>query len=68
MIRLKRLLESNDGEAADFIVDAKAHLTGVLTPAEIKALTDQVGNFEFDAALKSLSGIASRLSINIEGT
>jgi hypothetical protein len=68
LIRLKRLLESNDGEAADFIVDAKAHLTGVLTPAEIKALTDQVGNFEFDAALKSLSGIASRLSINIEGT
>jgi two-component system sensor histidine kinase/response regulator len=68
LIRLKHLLESNDGEAADFIVDAKAHLTGVLTPAEIKALTDQVGNFDFDAALKSLSGIASRLSINIEGT
>ena len=68
LIRLKRLLESNDGEAADFIIDAKTHLTGVLTPAEIKALADQVGNFDFDAALRSLSGIASRLSINIEGT
>ena len=40
----------------------------IMTPAEIKALADQVGNFDFDAALKSLSGIASRLSINIEGT
>ena len=68
LIRLKRLLETNDGEAADFIIDAKSHLTGVLTPAEIKALADQVGSFDFDAALKSLSGIASRLSINIEGT
>jgi two-component system sensor histidine kinase/response regulator len=68
LIRLKRLLETNDGEASDFIMDAKAHLIGVLTPAEIKALADQVGNFDFDAALKSLSGIASRLSINIEGT
>lgn len=67
LIRLKRLLESNDGEAADFIVDAKAHLTGVLTPAEIKTLADQVGNFDFDAALRSLSGIASRLSLKLEG-
>ena len=30
LIRLKQLLESDDGEAADFIVDAKAHLKGVL--------------------------------------
>jgi PAS domain S-box-containing protein len=68
LARLKRLLEANDGEAADFIIDAKAHLSGVLTPAEIKALAEQVGSFDFDAALKSLSGIASRLCINIEGT
>jgi two-component system sensor histidine kinase/response regulator len=65
--RLKRLLEADDGEAADFIVDAKSRLAGVLTPAEIKALTDRVGNFDFDAALKCLSGIASRLSLNLEG-
>jgi CheY-like chemotaxis protein len=67
LIRLKRLLEADDGQAAEFIVDAKSHLTGVLTPTEMKALADQVGNFEFEAALKSLSGIASRLSINLEG-
>jgi two-component system sensor histidine kinase/response regulator len=67
LIRLKRLLEADDGEAAEFIIDAKSHLTGVLTPAEMKALADQVGKFEFEAALKSLSSIASRLSINLEG-
>jgi HPt (histidine-containing phosphotransfer) domain-containing protein len=64
--RLKRLLESDDGEAADFIIDAKPRLAGVLTPAEIKTLSDRVGNFEFDAALACLSGIASRLSLNLE--
>ncbi len=67
LIRLKHLLEADDGEAADFIVDAKPRLAGVLTPAEIKTLTERVGNFDFDAALKYLSGIASRLSLNLEG-
>jgi HPt (histidine-containing phosphotransfer) domain-containing protein len=67
LARLKRLLESDDGEAADFIIDAKSQLAGVLTPAEVKKLSDQVGNFEFEAALKCLSGIASRLSLDLEG-
>jgi PAS domain S-box-containing protein len=67
LIRLKQLLESDDGEAADYIVDAKSQLKGVLTPAEIKMLTDRIGNFDFAAALKCLSGIASRLSLNLEG-
>ncbi len=58
---------ADDGEAADFIVDARPRLAGVLTPAEIKALTDRVGKFDFDAALKCLSGIAARLSLNLEG-
>jgi two-component system sensor histidine kinase/response regulator len=66
LTRLKRLLETDDGEAADFIIDAGPHLAGVLTPAEIKTLTDRVGNFDFDAALACLSGIASRLSLNLE--
>ena len=67
LARLKKLLESDDGEAADFIVDAKSNLAGVLTPAEIKTLSDRVGNFDFEAALKCLSGIASRLQLNLEG-
>jgi HPt (histidine-containing phosphotransfer) domain-containing protein len=67
LARLKRLLENDDGEAADFIIDAKPRLAGVLTPSEIKTLSDRVGNFEFDAALACLSGIASRLSLDLEG-
>jgi hypothetical protein len=39
----------------------------VLTSTEIKTLSDRVGKFDFDAALKCLSGIASRLSLNLEG-
>jgi two-component system, sensor histidine kinase and response regulator len=67
LARLKQLLETDDGEAADFIINTKARLACVLTPAEIKALSERVGNFDFDAALKCLSGIASRLSLNLEG-
>ena len=67
LIRLKQLLEADDGEAADFIIDAKPRLAGVLTSTEIRTLSDRVGNFDFDAALKCLSGIASRLSLNLEG-
>ena len=67
LTRLRKLLESDDGEATDFMIEVKPQLAGVLTPAEVKALSDQVGNFEFDAALKCLSAIASRLSLNIEG-
>jgi two-component system, sensor histidine kinase and response regulator len=67
LARLKKLLETDDGEAADFVMDAKSQLAGVLTPGEIKKLSAQVGNFEFDAALENLSGIASRLSIDLGG-
>jgi len=67
LIRLKQLLETDDGEAADFIIDAKPRLAGVLTSTEIRTLSDRVGNFDFDAALNCLSGIASRLSLNLEG-
>ena len=67
LARLKQLLEADDGEAADFIVDARPQLAGVLTSSEIKMLSDRVGKFDFDAALKCLSGIASRLSLNLEG-
>jgi HPt (histidine-containing phosphotransfer) domain-containing protein len=66
LVRLKRLLETDDGEAADFILDARPRLAGVLTPAEIKALSDRVGKFDFDSALQCLSGIAARLSLDLE--
>jgi PAS domain S-box-containing protein len=66
LARLKRLLESDDGEAADFIVDARPALSGVLTATEIEALSGHVGDFNFEAALKCLSGIVSRLSLNLK--
>ena len=66
LIRLKQLLATDDGEAADFIIDAQSILVGVLTPIEMKMLSDRVGNFDFDAALNCLSRIASRLSVDLE--
>jgi two-component system, sensor histidine kinase and response regulator len=66
LTRLKKLLESNDGEAAEFIIDARPKLAGVLTGAEIHNLAELVGNFDFDAALKCLSSIATRLSLNLQ--
>jgi hypothetical protein len=63
--RLKKMLESDDGEAADFILDAGPNLCGVLTGAEIDTLAELVGNFDFAAALRYLSGIAARLSLNV---
>jgi polar amino acid transport system substrate-binding protein len=63
--RLKKMLESDDGAAADFILDALPNLSGVLTGAEIDTLAELVGNFDFAAALKCLSGIAARLSLNV---
>jgi hypothetical protein len=60
------MLESDDGEAADFILDARAHLSGVLTGAEIDSLAELVGNFDFATALKCLSSIVARLSLNLQ--
>jgi len=64
--RLKKLLKSDDGAAADFILDARPSLSKVLTSTEISDLSGYVGNFDFEAALKCLSGIAARLSLNLE--
>ena len=64
--RLKKLLANDDGEAADFILDAEPELAKVLTRSEISALTAFVGNFDFNGALKCVSEIAARLTIQLE--
>jgi CheY-like chemotaxis protein len=64
--RLKRLLENDDGEAADYMIETQNRLSRVLRPDELKTLSDRVGNFDFDSALKCLSGIAERLSLDLE--
>jgi len=66
LARLKRLLENDDGEAADFMIETQSRLARVLRPDELKTLSDRVGNFDFESALKCLSGIAERLSLNLE--
>jgi signal transduction histidine kinase/DNA-binding response OmpR family regulator len=64
--RLKLLLKSDDGDAADFILEARPSLSKVLTDAELTSLSERVGNFDFQAALNSLSSIAARLSLKLE--
>jgi signal transduction histidine kinase/DNA-binding response OmpR family regulator len=66
LTRLQKLLKSDDGEAADFILEAQPALSKVLSGAEISALSGFVGNFDFDGALKCLSKIAARLAIQLE--
>jgi len=66
LTRLKRLLETDDGEAADFMIDARSQLAGVLTAAEIETLSELVGDFNFESALKCLSSITDRLSLNLK--
>ncbi len=66
LTQLKTLLSNDDGEASDFIIEARPALSAVLTEAELKALSDHVGNFDFAGALKSLSEISTRLSLKLE--
>jgi two-component system, sensor histidine kinase and response regulator len=66
LAHLKTLLKNDDGEAADYILEARPALARLLTASEITSLGDSVGNFDFAAALKSLSAIAARLAIKLE--
>jgi two-component system sensor histidine kinase/response regulator len=66
LVRLKQLLKNDDGDAADFILDARPRLSRVLTQAELSTLTGLIGNFDFEAALNSLSDIATRLHLKLE--
>jgi len=64
--RLHKLLKSDDGDAADFILEARPVLATVLTEPELQAVTGSIDSFNFDAALSSLSRIADRLSLKLE--
>ena len=64
--QLKKLLESDDGDASDFLLDARPVLGQFLTPAEIDSLSAHVGNFAYSDALRSVSEIAGRLSLRLE--
>ncbi|MGB9244096.1 MAG: response regulator [Candidatus Acidiferrales bacterium] len=64
--RLKKLLANDDGEAADFILEAQPELAKVLTGTEITTLSTLVSNFDFNGALKCVSEIAARLTLPLE--
>ena len=66
LIRLKQLLQNDDGDASDFILDARPLLSKVLTGPEIETLVSHTGNFAYGDALDSLSTIATRLSLKLE--
>jgi two-component system sensor histidine kinase/response regulator len=63
--RLKRLLETDDGDASDFLLEARSSLSQVIPAAEIDSLLAQVGNFAYSDALRSLIAIAARLSLTL---
>jgi two-component system sensor histidine kinase/response regulator len=66
LTELERLLKSDDGEAADFIIQTRPILSGTLTDMEIENLGELVGDFNFEAALACLSNIIARLEKNLE--
>ena len=65
LTRLKRLLETDDGEAADFMIDARSQLAWVLTTTEITSLEIHLSNYDFERALRTLTIISSRLSLDL---
>jgi signal transduction histidine kinase/DNA-binding response OmpR family regulator/HPt (histidine-containing phosphotransfer) domain-containing protein len=64
--RLKELLEADDSEAAEFILEAHGNLSAVLSRTEIETLTRMVSDFDYESALRAVSGIADRLSLKLE--
>jgi len=66
LLHLKKLLETDDGDASDFLLDARPVLCQVLTPSEIDSLFAHVANFAYSDALRSVSEIATRLFLRLE--
>jgi CheY-like chemotaxis protein len=64
--RLKKLLEADDSEAAEFIIEAQGSFSAVLSRPEMETLTRMVGDFDYQSALRAVSGIADRLSLKLE--
>jgi hypothetical protein len=64
--KLTKLLSNDDGDAADFILEAQPDFAKVLTASEITILQAFVGNYDFVGALKCVSEIAGRLGLQLE--
>jgi HPt (histidine-containing phosphotransfer) domain-containing protein len=66
LARLKKLLEADDGDASDFLLEARPLLAQILLPSELDSLFAHVVNFAYSDALQSLSSIAARLSLTLD--
>jgi two-component system sensor histidine kinase/response regulator len=64
--RLKQLLADDDGAALDHLLEAREHLDGFLSDADLNTLERDVRDFEFIAALDCLAGIAQRHKFPLE--
>jgi len=56
--RLRVLLESSDGDAAEAFLAVERMLAGMIARSHLDALTTTIGEFDFETARKSLDGIA----------
>jgi two-component system sensor histidine kinase/response regulator len=63
--RLQKLLEADDSEAAEFILEAQGSFSAVLSRTEIETLTRMVSDFDYENALRAVSGIADKLSLKL---
>ena len=63
--RLKQLLESDDSEAAEFIVEKQSMLLATLGGTEMEMLSRMVGDFDYEGALRAVSEITERLALKI---
>jgi PAS domain S-box-containing protein len=62
---LKKLLERDDGEAAEFMATLAPSLAGLLSTDEVAALSRTIGDFDFPGALAALDGVCCRLSLEL---
>ena len=62
---LRKLLASDDGDAAEFMAKLAPSLANVLTDEEVQNLTRTIGNFDFPSALATLDDVCRRLSLEM---
>ena len=62
--RLRPLLESSDGDAADAFLAVRNVLEGTLERSRLDALSTAIGDFDFDRALLRLDEIASMYGVD----
>jgi two-component system, sensor histidine kinase and response regulator len=58
---LRKLLETDDGDAAEFMAKLAPSLANFLADEEVQNLTRTIGNFDFTSALATLDQVCRRL-------